>query len=137
MESNSIIFYQKKNKKYIFDFFVLPLMGIFIVIYLSNLKNINMKYIFYNNNYMIIDYWFFIHVFNAFMGVLFYPYTLSVKKLWFFVIGWEIIENIIMPELVIPNISYNIDNFRESWKDINGDLIAPIPATLLLYYKNN
>ena len=42
-----------------------------------------------------------------------------------------------MPELVIPNISYNICNFRESWKDITGDLIAPIPATLLLYYKNN
>ena len=137
MENNSIIFYPKKNKKNIIDFFMLPLMGIFIVIYLSNLKHINMKYILYNNNYIIIDCWFFIHVFNAFMGVLFYPYTLSVKKLWFFVIGWEIIENIIMPELVIPNINYNICNFSESWKDITGDLIAPVPATLLLYYKNN
>ena len=96
-----------------------------------------MKYILYNNNYIIIDCWFFIHVFNAFMGVLVYPYKLNIKKLWFFVIGWEIIENIIMPELVIPNINYNICNFSESWKDITGDLIAPVPATLLLYYKNN
>ena len=48
MENNSIIFYPKKNKKNIIDFFVLPLMSIFIVMYLSNLKNINMKYIFYN-----------------------------------------------------------------------------------------
>lgn len=137
MENNSIIFYPKKNKKYIIDFLVLPLMGIFIVMYLSNLKHINMKYILYNNNYIIIDYWFFIHVFNAFMGVLFYPYTLSVKKLWFFVIGWEIVENIVMPELVIPNINYNICNFSESFQDITGDLIAPVPATLLLYYINS
>ena len=42
-----------------------------------------------------------------------------------------------MPDLVIPNINYKICNFRESRKDITGDLIAPIPATLLLYYKNN
>ena len=137
MENNSIISYSKNIKKNIIDFFLLPLMGIFIVIYLSNLKYINIKYIFYNNNYILIDYWFFIHIFNAFIGVLFYPYKLSIKKLWFFVNGWEIIENIIMPELVIPNINYNICNFRESIKDITGDLIAPIPATLLLYYKNN
>ena len=59
MENYSIISYPKKNKKYIFDFLVLPLMSIFIVMYLSNLKNINMKYLLYNNNFIIIDYWFF------------------------------------------------------------------------------
>lgn len=143
MENYSVITYSKKTKKHIIDFFILPLIGIFIVFYLSSFKCINFQYIFYSNNYILIDYWFFIHILNTFIGVLFYPYKLSIKNLWFFVIGWEIIENILMPEIVIPNINYNFNMnynltiFRETLKDLTGDLIAPIPATLFLYYKNN
>tara|TARA_X000000950_G_scaffold42032_2_gene46379 strand:+ start:10049 stop:10480 length:432 start_codon:yes stop_codon:yes gene_type:complete len=143
MENYSVITYSKKTKKHIIDFFILPLMGIFIVFYLSSFKCINFKYIFYSNNYILVDYWFFIHILNTFICVLFYPYKLSIKDLWFFVIGWEIIENILMPEIVIPsinynfNMNYNLTNFSESLIDLTGDLIAPIPATLFLYYKNN
>jgi len=134
MESNSIISYPKK--KFCIDYCLFPIMGIFLVMFLSNLNTVNVKYILFYNNYIIIDYWFFIHIINTIIVVLFYPYKLSIYQFWIFVIGWEIIENFIMPTIIIPNINYNICNFKEDTKDIIGDLLAPIPASFILYYKN-
>ena len=132
MEETSIISYSK-NKQYIIDLLLLPCISIYIVIFLSNY---NVKYILYNNEYIIIDYWFFIHIVNTTLIVLFYPYKLTIYKFWTLVLGWELIENIIMPEIIIPNINYNICNFKENTKDTMGDLLAAIPASFILLYKN-
>jgi hypothetical protein len=77
-----------------------------------------------------------LHVINTNIVVIFYPYYLSIRRFWGLIIGWEILEN-----LIIPNINENFYYFREDIKDTIGDLIAPIPSILLLYninnYKNN
>ena len=73
-----------------------------------------------------------IHIINTNIVVLFYPYNLTITKVWCFIIGWEILEN-----LIIPNINENFYYFKEDIRDTTGDLIAPLPAILLLYNLNS
>ena len=54
----------------------------------------------------------------------------TIKDYWKFVIIWEIIENII-----IPNSLVKLNYFKEDIRDINGDIIAAIPASIYLIYK--
>ena len=113
--------------QYMVDFFVLPSIAITCVIILNN-SHFDVSYILLENSYLIIDYWFFIHMINTLIIALMYPFSLSLVKFWTLIIGWEIIENIILPTL-LPEYK---DEFVEEYKDTFGDLIAPIPATLLL-----
>jgi hypothetical protein len=126
---------KSSKKQYYIDLVILPFMGIMLVYILYN-SSINFNYILYENNLILIDYWFFIHIINTNLMVILYPYNLSIKKFWSFIIGWEILEN-----LIIPNINNNLYYFKEDTKDTIGDLIAPIPATILLsninYFKIN
>lgn len=122
---------KEKHKLLILDYIILPLSGISLVVYLTNSKY-NVEYILYENNFIIIDYWFFIHVFNTNFIVLLYPFNLNLFKFWYIIFGWEFIENILIPSLFI-----NLYYFREDNKDTFGDIIAAIPASFYLYYKNN
>lgn len=122
---------KQKHKSFILDFLMLPLSGISLVIYLTNSKY-NVEYILYENNFIIIDYWFLIHVINTNFIVLLYPFELNLFKFWYIVFGWEFIENILIPSLFI-----NLYYFKEEYRDIFGDIIAAIPGSCYLYYKNN
>ena len=42
---------------------------------------------------------------------------------------WEIIENIL-----IPNIFNNLNYFKEDIRDTTGDIIAALPAFIILYF---
>jgi hypothetical protein len=99
----------------------------FIVQILSKITDRKMEIILYENQYISIDFWFLFHVFNTNMVVNIYKN--SISRLWFIisVIGWEILENIIIPNL-IPPLFY----FKETKQNIIGDLVAAIPAYLLL-----
>ena len=79
----------------------------------------------YENDYMIIDYWFFVHVFNNICIAKFYPRKLTKKQFLMIPFGWEIIENII-----IPNIGCS--SFKEHWKDTVGDVLSVVPAYSIL-----
>ena len=116
------------NKIFI-DLLIIPSISIYSVLFFTN-SYINMTYIIYKNNYIIIDYWFFLHILNTFILVSMYPYKITIKDYWKFVIIWEIIENII-----IPNSLVKLNYFKEDIRDINGDIIAAIPASIYLIYK--
>ena len=95
------------------DYLVLPLCSIKIVYILTN-TNFNFMYSLYENNYIIIDYWFYIHVINS-----------------NFILSWEIIENII-----IPNLFKELYYYKEQPRDIFGDIVAAIPGSIYLTYIN-
>lgn len=116
-------------KKILLDLFILPSIGIYSVILLTN-SYINMTYIIYENNYIIIDFWFFLHILNTFILINFYPYKININKYWFYVIFWEIIEN-----FIIPNSFIKLNYFKEDIRDTTGDIIAAIPGSMYLIYK--
>ena len=133
MKINSSIIKSQNKKQYCLDLGFLPFLG-FLLVYILTNSPIDFEYILYENQFILIDYWFFIHIINTNIVVLFYPYNLTITKFWGFIIGWEILEN-----LIIPNINKNFYYFKEDIRDTTGDLIAPLPAILLLYnlnYKN-
>lgn len=81
--------------------------------------------ILFENNLFILDYWFLIHVFNNICIAKFYPKKLTKINFLMIPLGWEIIENII-----IPTIGY--ESFRENWRDTMGDLLSIIPAYFIV-----
>ena len=115
----------------IIDYCFLPLFGVLVVKILSNTVY-DFSYKLYENKYLIIDYWFFIHIINTNLIILIYPYELSNYKFWYLVFGWEFIENIL-----IPNTVYELTYFKEDIKNTFGDIIAAIPAFYFLQLKNN
>jgi len=117
-----------KYNNLIIDYCFLPLSSFLIVKYLSNL-NYDFTYTLYENNFLIIDYWFFIHIFNTNLIILFYPYKLTKFKFWYIIFGWEFIENIL-----IGNLIKKYDYFKEDIRNINGDIIAALPAYCLFYF---
>lgn len=52
-------------------------------------------------------------------------------KFWYIVFGWEVIENVF-----IPNLSKDLYYFKEDTRDTFGDIIAAIPGYMLLYFIN-
>lgn len=118
-------------KIFILDYCILPLFGFFVVKYLTNL-DFDFDYKLYENNFIMIDYWFFIHIINTKLMVLIYPYKLSTIKFWYIVFGWEVIEN-----FFIPNLSKDLYYFKEDIRDSFGDIIAAIPAYILFKKINN
>jgi len=122
---------------FFFDFFLLPAIGIFNVCFIEiYLKDLFFRK-FYVSDYIIIDGWFFFHVYNTLILSLIYPYNLSPLKMGFLVISWEILENIIVPTIGIY-IGSNLlsNNFKEQFNDITGDIIAAVPSICILYLKN-
>ena len=115
------------NKLFI-DYIFLPSTGLFIV---KGLTPRFINYKFYENSFIIIDYWFFLHLVNTYLLVLYYPFYLSKLKFWYFVFGWELTENIIIPFL-FSDLQY----FKENNRDICGDIFAAVPAFFLLLKKN-
>lgn len=130
MKINLSIIKSQKKSQYCIDLCLLPFIGFLLVYTLTN-SSINFNHIIYENKFILIDYWFFIHVINTNIVVIFYPYYLSIERFWGLIIGWEILEN-----LIIPNINNDFYYFREDIKDTIGDLIAPIPSLLVLYNIN-
>ena len=129
--NNSFIIKHSKTSVLLFDFCVLPFLGVMLVIFLTTINN-SVIHIYYQNSVILIDYWFFIHVINTLIIAVYYPYNLTMQKFWTLIIGWEIIENIL-----IPNTFNNCEYFKEDTKDTIGDLIAPLPASLVVYFYRN
>lgn len=120
-----------KFNNLILDYGILPTMGVFIVKYLTSL-DFEFAHKLYENNFIIIDYWFLIHIINTNLFVLLYPYSMSSIKFWYIIFGWEFIEN-----YLIPNIINEFKYFKEDPRDTFGDIIAAIPAYYLLSKKNH
>lgn len=79
-----------------------------------------LKQKFYENNLFSFDRWSIIHLILTFCLVFYYDFTLI--QYIFIVVFWELVEN----QFVV----------NESKKDIIGDLLIAIPATLyLVFYK--
>ena len=113
----------------IIDLCVLPLLSISLVCVLE--KSLSLSNTLVQISTMEIDSWFFIHVLNTNLLVLFYPSPLSSAHFITIVTGWEIIEN-----FVVPSLHSSLEYFRENNCNIIGDLIAAIPAFLILQYQN-
>ena len=117
------------NKRHFcFDFIIMPTIAVLIVLVLNNEINFDFTETIYENNWIIIDSWFFIHILMTSLIAMYYPYNLSIRKFWLIIIVWEILENIIL-----PNTFAIFGGFKENIKDTFGDILAPIPATYLLY----
>jgi hypothetical protein len=92
---------------------------------------------FYESQYILINGWFFFHIYNTLLLVMCFP-KISVRKMIKLVIFWEILENIIVPTLgIIIQNQFMMTQFKERYNDIAGDLIAPIPSLCYLYYQNH
>ena len=113
--NNSLIIKDSKTSILLFDFCVLPFLGVMLVIFLTRMNNSNI-HIYYQDGIILIDYWFFIHVINTLIVALYYPYNLTMQKFWTLIFGWEIIENVL-----IPNTFNNCEYFKEDIKDTIGD----------------
>ena len=104
----------------------LSILSILNVQVLSFITNRKLELILYENAWIAIDFWFFIHILNT--NLIVYAYRNSIRTRWYFVcvVGWELIENIIAPSL-----SKSLNYFRETPQNLMGDLIAAIPAFLI------
>ena len=105
----------------------LVFLSAFIVQFLSKLTDKKMDIILFENQYISLDFWFLFHIFNT--NLVIQVYKNSITSFWyiFCVIGWEVIENLIIPNL-FPPLFY----FKETWQNIVGDLLAAVPAYLML-----
>tara|TARA_Y100000022_G_C13187987_1_gene346647 strand:+ start:433 stop:819 length:387 start_codon:yes stop_codon:yes gene_type:complete len=112
---------------FLMDYILLPLSGIYTVKTLSN--NYDFTYKLYENNFIIIDYWFLIHIINTNIIIFYYPYNITIYKFWYFVFGWEFIENIL-----IPNTFNSLKYFKEDYRDTFGDIVAALAAFIILYF---
>ena len=130
--------FQKKNKNnYFFEFFLLPVIGIFNVYFIQTYFKSIFAYKFYKSNYIIINGWFFFHIYNTLLLSLIYPYRLSTLRMIFLVISWEIVENIIVPNFgVYIGNDLLSNNFKEPLNDITGDIVAAVPSICIMYFKN-
>lgn len=92
---------------------------------------------FYESSYILINGWFFFHIYNTLLLVMCFP-KISIRKMIKLVIFWEILENIIVPTLgIMIQNQFMMTQFKERYNDIVGDLIAPIPSLCYLYYQND
>lgn len=116
--------------------FELSVMNIIILICLAILKvNIltkffkeELEYVYYENNFISIDIWSLIHVINNIL--ILNLFNISLEIFIGMVIGWEILENLIIPS-IFPSLTY----FKETKKNIIGDIITAIPAITLKQYE--
>tara|TARA_Y100001972_G_scaffold125832_1_gene177954 strand:- start:1376 stop:1693 length:318 start_codon:yes stop_codon:yes gene_type:complete len=79
----------------------------------------------YENDFLMIDYWFLVHTFNNICIAKFYPKKLNKFQFILIPFFWEIIEN-----YIVPNIG--CDGFKEEWKDTFGDILSIIPGYLMI-----
>lgn len=117
-----------------FEFIFLPFFSITNVYFIQSYLPEYFSYKFYESQYILINVWFFYHVFNSMFVAKYYPYALNLQKMCFFVFGWEFIENI-----VAPGFGYLIQNevlmnqYTEPWHDIFGDIVAAVPSMIYIY----
>ena len=77
----------------------------------------------YRNDYILIDYWFFVHVFNNLCLSRAYSKILTRNEFLLIPFTWEIIENIILPGI-------GFKQYKERPIDTIGDIISILPAYL-------
>ena len=94
-------------------------------------KNIFLQHL-YNSDYIHFDVWSLVHVLSTCTLALCYPYRLDITSYLNFVLGWECIENIIL-----PSTSKYFSFCKETPQDMVGDLVAAIPGLFILYIKNS
>ena len=102
---------------------LMSLLGIFNVQFLTYISDSKFESILFHNYWISIDYWFLIHVLNTNLIVWYYSKCINLNWYLLCVFGWEIIENII-----IPNLNHKLAYFRETPQNFTGDIIAAIPA---------
>ena len=89
----------------------------------------SLEHIFYKNNLISIDGWFFIHIFNNLLLVYTYKQTITYSLYMLLVLGWEVLEN-----CIIPNLFPMLDYFKEPTEDTIGDLIAAVPGVCFIFF---
>ena len=77
----------------------------------------------YRNDHILIDYWFFVHVFNNLCLSRAYSKILTRNEFLLIPFTWEIIENIILPGI-------GLKGYKERPIDTIGDIISILPAYL-------
>tara|TARA_B100000035_G_C21035262_1_gene570598 strand:+ start:3923 stop:4288 length:366 start_codon:yes stop_codon:yes gene_type:complete len=111
---------------------VIMFFSIQIVIFIEYYaKNIFLQPL-YNSKYVYFDIWSLVHVLSTCILALYYPYRLSITAYLNFILGWECIENIFL-----PNISDYFVFCKETQQDMLGDLFAAIPGLFILCIKNS
>ena len=84
----------------------------------------------YRNDHILIDYWFFVHVFNNLCLSRAYSKILTRNEFLLIPFTWEIIENIILPGI-------GLKQYKERPIDTIGDIISILPAYLTYDLKSS
>lgn len=120
-------------------FYIFTLIIIYLIIAISfitfteHFAKDTFEYIFFKNDYIEIDTYTFIHFAVALIIAFFYPFYLDGFIMTFFVVGWDILEN-----YILPAISDHFAFCKETPQNIFTDWIVAIPAILYAqFYRNN
>ena len=73
-----------------------------------------------------VNTWSLVHLLSTHAVTRLYP-TLTFGRYWALVVGWELVEQGLVPRLVAGG-----EFFCETWGDVLGDLLVAIPASLWL-----
>ena len=88
-----------------------------------------------NNSVIRIDNWSIIHLLGNILLSEIYKDYLTVKKLVKLICLWEIVENILLPDLGYLLGIKKLLTYRESLGDIIGDILTVIPGVYIVYNK--
>jgi len=109
----------------IFFFIIVIFICRFFVIFINNnFKNFN-NHIYYESKFIKFNNWSFVHLFSTILLQIIFKKNL--KEMLFYVISWEIIENLIFGNSYSSNPLY----FKEGLNDIFSDIIIAIPSFIL------
>ena len=104
---------------------------ILFVIYINNQTGNYFIKPFLNTQYISIDLWSLIHLFFTLFLIVVNKKYRSIIKYTIAVFGWELVENILCPNL-FPDLYY----FKETPQNITGDILLSLPGYYLLTHKN-
>ena len=128
----------QKMKSEVLDFILLPVICIFAVICFHTNDALNLQTTYYDCPYLLIDRWFFVHISANLALAAFYPYTLTVERMLLLVLGWEVLENIIVPIIYSKFGLEMLSDFSEAdpFGNTFGDILAAVPGLIVLQFQS-
>lgn len=117
---------------------LLPFICIIAVMCFHTNDALNLQTTYYESTYLLIDRWFFVHISANLALAMFYPYPLTVERMLVLVLGWEILENLIVPIIYSQSGLEIFSDFSEAdpFGNTFGDILAAMPGLFLLRLKS-
>ncbi len=104
---------------------ILVVISIAFITFTEHFAKNTFEYVFFKNQYFEVDTYTFIHFTGTLAIAIYYPFYLDGFIMTFFVVGWDILEN-----FILPTVSDHFAFCKETPQNIITDWIVAIPAIL-------